>query len=173
MRTTYYVASSLDGFIADESGGVDWLDDVKTDPAISSYEKFYSTVDGLLMGRATYDFIFDYGSWPYGDKPAWVVTSRSIDPLPGCNLQASTDLEPAWNDASSLGLEHLWVVGGGKLIASLLQKDLLTHIQTTIMPVVLGKGIPLIDALPAPRFLTQERAETSGGRCEIVYRVGA
>lgn len=173
MKSTYYVASSLDGFIADESGGVGWLDEVKVDPGTSSYEQFYSTVDGLMMGRATYDFIFDYGSWPYGEKPAWIVTSRPVERLPGANLQASTELETACKDAQSLGIENLWVVGGGKLIASLIQRDLLTHIRVTIMPVVLGKGIPFVDALPAPCFLTQELANCDGGNCEIVYRVGA
>jgi len=173
VRSTYYLASSLDGFIADKSGGVNWLDEVDIDPADSTYEKFYSTVDGLMMGRSTYDFIFEYGCWPYGDKPAWVITTRPFESLSGCNLQGSTDMETAWNEAKLLGIENLWIVGGGKLVGSLLQKELLTHIQVTIMPVVLGKGIPFVDSLPAPCFLTQERVVAGRGSCEIEYRVGA
>lgn len=173
MKSTYYLASSLDGFIADESGGVEWLDEVKIDPADSSYEAFYSAVDGLMMGRATYDFIFDYGSWPYDDKPCWIITSHPVERLSGCNMQNSTKIESAWNDAKSLGVENLWIIGGGKLASSLIQLGLLTHIQVTIMPVILGKGIPLVDALPASRFLTQERTISGTGSCEIVYRVVA
>ena len=173
MKSTYYLASSLDGFIADPSGGVDWLDEVDIDAADSSYTEFYATVDGLMMGRATYDFIFDYGSWPYEDKPSWVITSRPIEPLAGCNLQTANDIDQAWRDAESAGIEHLWIIGGGKLVRSLIQKNLLSHIQVTIMPVVLGNGIPLVDSLPEPRFLTQERTLPGRGSCEIIYRVAA
>lgn len=171
MRSTYYLASSLDGFIADESGGVAWLDEVDIDSADSSYDEFYSSIDGLMMGRATYDFIVDYGSWPYDDKPAWVVTTRPVNALPGCNLQAAHDLRAAWNEAASLGIQHLWIVGGGKLVSAMIQQKLLTHIQVTIMPVILGRGIALVDTLPSPQFLTQERTITGKGSCEIIYRI--
>ncbi len=62
MKSTYYVASSLDGFIADESGGVEWLDQVDIDANESTYDQFYAGIDGLMMGRATYDFVYDYGT---------------------------------------------------------------------------------------------------------------
>ncbi len=173
MKSTYYLASSLDGFIADSSGGVDWLDEVDIDSADSSYNEFYSNVDALMMGRATYDFIHEYGSWPYGDKPCWVVSSHPIEALEGCNLQSSMDINGAWSDAIAKQTKHVWIVGGGKLVSSLIQKDLLTHIQVTIVPVLLSEGIRLVDLLPSPRFLSQERTNPGSGSCEILYRVGA
>lgn len=87
MKSTYYVASSLDGYIAKEDGDVSWLDDLGVSPEESGYEEFYSTVDALVMGRKTYDKLHKFGSWPYGDKPTWVCTTNSIDVFKGCNLQ--------------------------------------------------------------------------------------
>ncbi len=69
MKITYYVATSLDGFIAKKGGDISWLDDMNIDMADAGYDDFFTSVDGLVMGRNTYDFIFNYGSWPYGDKP--------------------------------------------------------------------------------------------------------
>ena len=69
MKSTYYVASSLDSYIAKEDGDVSWLDDLGISPEESGYEEFYSTVDALVMGRETYDKLHEFGSWPYGDKP--------------------------------------------------------------------------------------------------------
>ena len=65
MKITYYVATSLDGFIAKEDGDVSWLDDMNIDVKHTGLEDFFAGIDGLVMGRNTYDFVFDYGSWPY------------------------------------------------------------------------------------------------------------
>lgn len=172
MKSTYYVASSLDGFIATESGGVEWLDKINIDESGSTYESFYAGIDGLIIGSATYQFVLDYGSWPYDDQPCWVVSSRSVDAIDGCNLQAQTDLDGAWESAKAKNLNHLWVVGGGQLARSLIQQNLLTHIQVSIMPIILGTGIRLVDVMPEPTFLTQERSVSAGGLTEILYKLG-
>ena len=61
MKTTYYVASSLDGYIARESGDVSWLEDLGIPMEETGYEEFYATVDALVMGRKTYDMIVSFG----------------------------------------------------------------------------------------------------------------
>ena len=172
MKTIYYVASSLDGFIADPDGGVGWLDRLSIDPQASGYEEFFATVDALLMGRATYDFVHDYGQWPYGDKPTWVCTNRALEPLAGCNLQSEREPQAAIEQAKEQGVETLWVVGGGKLVGTLLQAGLLTHVSVSLMPVLLGEGISLVDSLPEPVFLEQESSTPMAGFTQIVYRVG-
>jgi len=62
---------SSDGYIARDDGDVSWLDEANIDESPSSYDEFFARVDGLAMGRGTYDFIFNYGSWPYGDVCTW------------------------------------------------------------------------------------------------------
>ena len=87
MKITYYVAKSLDGFIAKKDGDISWLNDLNIDMTNAGYDYFFASIDGLVMGRNTYDFIFDYGSWPYGDKPTWICTNRRLKSLEGANLK--------------------------------------------------------------------------------------
>lgn len=143
MKITYYVATSSDDFIAREDGDVSWLDDTNIDMADVGYDDFFESIDGLAMGRNTYDFIFNYGSWPYGDKPTWVCTSRKLEISEGANLKIVTTPEDVIKGAESLGLKHLWLVGGGKLASSFLEEGLLTHLWISEMPVELESGIPL------------------------------
>ena len=105
MKSTYYAASSLDGYIAKEDGDVSWLDDLGISPEESGYEEFYSTVDALVMGRKTYDKLHEFGSWPYGDKPTWVCTTHSIDIFKGCKLQNGKNPVDAYKEAQDQGVQ--------------------------------------------------------------------
>ena len=77
-RVIVYIAMSLDGFIADRDGGVGWLDDIHPSEADGDfgYAEFYDSVGSLIMGRATYDQVLDFGAWPYPGKPTCVFTSN-------------------------------------------------------------------------------------------------
>ncbi len=143
MKITYYCASSLDGFIAREDGDVSWLDDMDTDESESSYDEFFASVDGLAMGRGTYDFVFNYGSWPYGDVPTWIFTSKSLVPLAGANLNLVQTVDDFVLEANTKKMKHIWLVGGGKLASSFLERDVLTHLSITEAPIELNAGIPL------------------------------
>ena len=159
MKITYAAAISEDGFIAAEDGSVAWLDDLKIDPDETGLEAFFASVGGLIMGRHTYDFIFDYGSWPYEDKPTWVCTSRSLESLEGANLTVVSHIADAIAAAAAQGLQHLWLVGGGQLASSVLQHDWLTHLSLSEMPVRLGAGIPLFSAHRLNEIETLNRQE--------------
>lgn len=143
MKITYYAAMSSDGFIAREDGDVSWLDDLDIDFAETGAETFFNSIDGLVMGRDTYDFVFNYGSWPYEDKPSWVCTSQPLKPLPGAVLHAATSPQQIIDEANKAGLKHLWFVGGGKLASSFLDEGLLSNLSISEMPITLGAGIPL------------------------------
>lgn len=143
MKITYYVAASQDGFIARDDGDVSWLDDLNIDVKETGLEEFFASIDGLIMGRKTYDFVFDYGSWPYEDKPSWVCTSRDLEVLDGANLSIAGTAEQVVSEARAQGLKHLWLLGGGRLASSFLEKHLLTDISISEMPIKLISGIPL------------------------------
>jgi dihydrofolate reductase len=143
MKITYYVATSLDGFIAREDGDVSWLDDMSIDMTDTGYEDFFASIDGLVMGRSTYDFIFKYGSWPYGNKPAFVCTSTDLEVLEGADLKIVKTIENVIKEAESKSIKHLWLVGGGKLASSFIEKGLLTHLSIFEMPIKPKSGIPL------------------------------
>ena len=171
MKTVYYVAASLDGFIADADEGVDWLDQLNIDSDTSAISAFMDTVDGLLMGRKTYDFVFNYGQWPYGDRPTWVCTNRDISAMDGCNLQDARSPHAAIQQAKEREISALWVVGGGQLAGELIREKLLTHISVSVMPVLLGSGVPLVDFLPEHLHLHQEAATSMSGFTQVDYRI--
>lgn len=143
MKITYYCAMSSDEFIAREDGDVSWLDDLDMEESGAGYEAFFATVDGLVMGRATYDFIFDYGSWPYGDIPTWVVTSKELEALEGAQLSVVATVDDFLSDTEAKGMQHIWLVGGGKLASAFLARGLLTHLSITEKDIELSAGIPL------------------------------
>lgn len=143
MKITYYVAASLDGFIARADGDVSWLDEMSLSADETDLEEFFGTVDGLVMGRNTYDFVFNYGSWPYEDKPTWVCTSRDLQPLEGANLIVVGNTDDVIGGATIRGCEHLWLVGGGRLASAFMAKGLITKVSISEMPIELGSGIPL------------------------------
>jgi dihydrofolate reductase len=164
MKFTYYVASSLDGYIAKEDGDVSWLEELDISMEDAGYDEFYSTVDALVMGRKTYEMIVSLGRWPYGDKPVWVCSSNNITPIEGSNFQVGSTPEEAYNAASEMNIKHLWLVGGGSLASSFLDNNLLTNISLSLMPILLGSGIKLFGSLPSPMKIKKEsqKAHESG-----------
>jgi len=140
-RVVYYVATSLDGFVAREDGAVDWL---STDEDLG-FEAFCDTVDTVLMGRRTYEQVLGFGDYPYGDKKGYVFSRtragevdehvRFLDDTPESVVAALRDAPGG----------HLWLVGGGELAASFLAAGLIDELRVAIHPIVLGSGRPLFD----------------------------
>jgi len=170
MKTTYYVASSLDGYIAREDGDVSWLEDLGIPMEETGYDEFYSTVDALVMGRKTYDMIASFGKWPYGDKPVWICSRRKINPMEGCNLQVGKTPEEACQAAQDLSIKHLWLVGGGSLASAFLGKSLLTDVSLSLMPIILGGGIKLFGDLSSPIKINKDnQALNESGFIQLEY----
>lgn len=169
MKVTYYVAASVDGFIADAAGGLGWLSAVEAEDEDYGYGEFLSSVDGLVMGRRTFEDILSFGPWPYGNRPARVFSRRrkSERTEPGIELPARfTDAPPveAIRELEEAGVGHLWLVGGGALAGGFLEDGLLTDIVLSVVPVVLGAGVPLFHAMDPrrPLGLVSSRAFPSG-----------
>lgn len=172
MKTTYYVASSLDGCIAKKDGDVSWLDELNISMEDAGYDEFYSTVDALVMGRKTYEMIVSFGQWPYGDKPIWVCSNNKITPMKGCNLQAGNTPQEAYQAAVKMNIKHLWLVGGGTLASSFLVNNLLTNISLSLMPIILGGGIKLFGDVPTPIKINKESEKThKSGMVQLEYTI--
>jgi dihydrofolate reductase len=80
----YYVASSLDGYIATPDGGIAWLAPFESAGEDYGYAAFYASVDALLLGSRSYEQVLGFPSWPYPGKPCWVFSRRVLeraDPL--------------------------------------------------------------------------------------------
>ena len=168
-RLVYYVAQSLDGFIADEEGGVGFLDCVEEAGEDYGYHEFYEGVDSLVMGRATYDFVAAHGTWHYAGKPAWVLTSRPIeDPFDGVTVTSASP-EAVLAEIRAAGLTSTWLVGGGRLAAAYLAAGLVDEWVVSVVPAVLGAGARLVPAAAGSLELTGQRTYPSG-LCQLTYR---
>lgn len=142
-EVVYYVAASLDGYIATPDGGVDWLDPLQGGGEDYGFKELYASVDGLLMGSGTYEFALKQGGWQAPDKPSWVFTHRKL-PLAHPSVTLTAD-EPrdVVQQLEAKGLDRLWLMGGGQLAASFRVAGLITRYMIAIVPILLGAGIPL------------------------------
>lgn len=159
MKTQYYTATSIDGFIADPDNSLDWLFQFgEVEGMEDHYPDFLAGVGALAMGSTTYQWIFDYENadpakaptWPY-QLPTWVFTSRTLPTIEGANVTfVNGDVRPvhaAMNEAAAG--KNIWLVGGGELVGQFLDADLLDELILGVAPVLLGAGAPLL-----PRTLT-------------------
>jgi dihydrofolate reductase len=139
----YYVASSLDGYIATPDGGVEWLTRFHAGGEDHGAGELHSSVDALLLGSRTYEFALRLGQWPSPDKPSWVFTRRDLPVLhPSITLTSETPTEVV-ELLGSRGVRRAWLMGGGELAASFQSAGLISHFIISVFPVLLGSGIPL------------------------------
>ena len=134
MEIVYYVAASVDGFIATPDGGIDWLKPFENTGEDYGYGEFYASVEAVLMGRKTYEQCLQFPQWPYAGKPYWVFSASS----------GNTPLRVV-EEMKARGLRRAWLVGGGKLAAAFRSLDLITEHIVSVIPVLLGAGVPLFD----------------------------
>lgn len=140
----YYVAVSLDGYIATPDGGVERLAPFEAGTEDYGYEEFLAGVDGVVMGSRTYEQVLTFGEWPYGRMPCWVFSTRQDLPVrPGMRITHGTPAEVA-EEMSAAGVSRAWLVGGGALAGSFRDADLITRYVVSVMPVILGAGVPLM-----------------------------
>jgi dihydrofolate reductase len=181
MKTQYYTASSLDGFIATEDDSLDWLFPLG-DVAETGYAPFIAEVGALAMGSATYEWMLRHvitpasgpgQPWPYA-QPAWVFTTRALPRVEGADIRfVRGAVEPvhAQMQAAADG-RNLWLVGGGELVGRFHDAGLLDELIVQVGSVTLGTGKPLL-----PRRITQPplvllSARPMGpGFVELRYRV--
>src|SRR5882724_4585504 len=94
LEVIYYVASSLDGYIATADGGVDWLSRFHVSAEDDDAGNLHASIDALLLGSHTYEFALKLGQWPSPDKPSWVFTKRDLRVLhPSITLTSQNPAE--------------------------------------------------------------------------------
>lgn len=150
-KISVFVATSVDGFIASEDGDVSWLEsfDSMEDGEDGGYAAFFSEIDLMVMGRATFEKVMSFDTWLYGEKPIWVV-SRTLSSLPegfhGNVKIINASPGEILKSAKTQGFEYIYL-DGGKLIQSFLEESLVDELTITRVPILLGKGIPLFGLL--------------------------
>lgn len=137
-RLSAFIASSLDGFIADSDGSLIWLEEAADEGEDYGFHRFVDDVDAVAMGRGTYDVIRDIDPHPYGDRELYVLTHAEPVERSGVTFW-SVGPEEATLRWAELGLTHVYV-DGGYTISSFLRAGLLDDLLITVVPRLLGGG---------------------------------
>ncbi len=149
-RGIIYIATSLDGFVAREDGGLDWLMKLDTEGDDMGFEDLMASIDGLVMGRGSYEAVAGFDDWPY-QKPV-IVLSRSL---------AAEDIPERLRDKVLLSRESPqalmqrleaegWkaaYIDGGLVVQSFLREGLIDEMTLARVPVLLGAGKALFGPL--------------------------
>jgi dihydrofolate reductase len=168
-RVLYRVAASVDGYIAGPRGELDWI---VHDPAVD-LAKIYESVDTVLLGRRTYELTRQPGAPPW--PPGWqiYVFSRTLAPAehPGVTVVSSAAGQCVAALRAAPGRE-IWLFGGGSLFRSLLAARQVDVVELGVIPVLLGRGIPLLGAgAPPTRLVLEDVQRYPTGLLGLRYRV--
>lgn len=172
-----YIAASLDGYIARLDGNLDWLMKQPTEGENFGYDDFMESVDGLVMGRGTYEKVLSFGEWPYA-RPVMVLSnSLTQAEIPGM-LEGKVRVSGAppadvMQELEDEGWDRAYV-DGGKVIQSFLRAGLIADMIITHVPILLGSGIPLFGPVDQDIDLTHlETRAFASGLIRSHYEVGA
>ncbi|HEX8746431.1 MAG TPA: dihydrofolate reductase family protein [Pyrinomonadaceae bacterium] len=138
-----YIAASLDGYIARKDGGIDWLSMVETPETDYGYADFYRTVDAIVVGSKTYEQALGFDQWPYPGKTTYVFTRRELTTDRDDVVFTSASPDAVISGIESKGLSRIWLIGGAELTASFLRLRLVDEFIISVIPIILGEGIPL------------------------------
>jgi dihydrofolate reductase len=181
MKTQYYTATSLDGFIATEDDSLEWLFPLG-DLNDTSYPRFIADVGALAMGSTTYEWMLRHAEkvaastgspWPYA-QPTWVFSSRSLRVLNGADIRlVRGDVRPihrAMREAARG--KNIWIVGGGDLAGQFYDAGLLNEIIVQIGSVTLGRGKQLFPRrVTNPPLRLVSTRQVGSGFAELQYEV--
>lgn len=180
-RVTIHMAASLDGFIARKDGRVDWLETADEFAAGQTLETgfveaFLKTIDCYVMGSRTYETALRFEAqgfgWTYGDKPTFVLTSRDLPRTRNTVEFHSGDLTQFVSQRLRPRFRNIWFVGGGVVSAECLRLGLADEVRYSIIPILIGEGLPFFDRLDrdVPLHLL-EVTSYKNGTVELRYEV--
>jgi dihydrofolate reductase len=167
LRCSAFLAMSLDGHIARPDGRLDWLAPFEAED--HGYPAFLDAIEGILVGRKTYDTVLGFERWPYAGKQCFVLTHRRIPASHGEEFLAGTPPEVV-EQLGRAGVRHVYV-DGGSVVSAFLESDLLDDLTISIIPVVLGSGIRLFQGdLPGRPATLESCRSLPSGVVQLKYR---
>lgn len=172
------MVSSLDGIIAKKDNSVSWFettDYYEKGIAEPNSEEFLKTIDCYVMGARTYEHALElsrsYG-WAYGDTPTIVVTHRDL-PVERKNVEIySGDLNKLVNERLKPNYKNVWLVGGAMLVKDFIRLKLADEIRLSVLPILLGDGIPFFDHIEQEQALhLKDVTAYKSGMVELCYEI--
>jgi dihydrofolate reductase len=178
FKVTIHMVSSLDGIIAKKDNSVSWFesaDSYENGVTDENAEEFMKTIDCFVMGSRTYEHALEFSKnfgWAYGDVPTIVVSHRTL-PIDRKNIEIySGDLDKLVNERLKPNYKNVWLVGGAMLAKDFIRLKLADEIRLSIIPIILGDGIPFFDhiGLEQPLHLKNITAYKNG-MVELWYEI--
>lgn len=150
MANLIYIAVSLDGYIASSDGSLDWLINIPNpDQSDFGFNDFLNRINGILMGRKTFEQVVSFGEWPYSKKV--FVLTRTLRAVPEHLKEKAEiingEIPQVLQNLNRMGYNNLYI-DGGQTVQSFLRLDLIDEMIITRIPVLLGDGIPLFGSIP-------------------------
>ncbi len=175
MQNKVFIATSVDGYIADENGDISWLTEMPN-PSVGDggFSRFMESVDAVLMGRKTFEKVLSFGvEWPYSKKV--LVWTNTLDQPPS-ELEGKVEfVRGELQDViSALQQNHIarLYVDGGQTIQSFLKENFIHEIIITQVPILLGRGIPLFADVPRSKLRHQSTEVFDNGMVQTIYQLG-
>lgn len=171
-KVILFLGMSLDGYIADANGGVDWmLGEDENGGGDGGFEKFVAEVDTVIMGRTTFDQIYTElypGKWPYKAQTSYIMTHKIKPDMEGIHFTSDSPQELVKKLYQQEG-KNIWICGGAAVVRQFMDAGLIDEYQVTILPVLLGKGIPLFRASEARCLLSLKSETVENGMVSCIY----
>jgi len=153
-RVALYIAASLDGYIAGTDGDISWLTPFEQAGEDYGYADFYARIGTVILGGKTYRQVLGFSEWPYRGVTTYVVTRRALlDPPDESIHRFAGDVGELVQDIRARSEKDIWLVCGGQLVEEFAWRDLIDEYIVSIIPLLLGEGVPLFPAGGARREL--------------------
>lgn len=168
-----YIAMSLDGYIAEKDGNIRFLDETPSPAPDLGYEKFYHSMQAIILGGKTYRQIKNERSpdrWPYEGMPCYVCTRRQHPYDPNVQFTSLPSGQQVLDLVSKEHAGNIWLMGGGEIVRCFMRENLIDQYYIYVMPTALGGGIPLFPEGFPKTTLTLESCKNIGEIVELIYQ---
>ena len=171
-KVTLFIAMSLDGYIADKDGGVDWLNGQEEDGEnMDTYSEFIKTIDTIIMGWNTYHQVITELSpeeWVYPEQVSFVITHREIPSTERIRFTSESpcDLVKRLREEEGNGI---WICGGASIVRQLMETDLIDTLHISVIPTLLGDGVRLFGPLEKEQKLRLVKTQSYNRITDLVY----
>jgi dihydrofolate reductase len=166
-KVSIYIAMSIDGYIARKDGGLDWLDRVGGFDEDYGFQKLLNSIDALIIGRKTYEVATTVPD-PYPGKRVVVLSNSLTSVKRGMELYRG-DLGELLTNLHKDGIKHIWI-DGGATISQFLSFHMVDAMTLSIIPVILGAGIPLFNVIDKEISCHLESSQSyPSGLVQITY----
>lgn len=182
-RAVFYTATTLNGFLATDDDGLDWLFATPGgEGGDEDFQRFLAGMGVLVQGSSTYEWVLRQEDlvahpekWPayYGDRPTYVFTTRELPTVRGADIRfVSGSVADAWPEIAAAAGEHdVWIVGGGDLAGQFADAGLLDEVRVSVAPATLVSGKPLLPRILGSDRLQLKSAVQAGQFAELTYAV--